>query len=281
MELATFLQKRNPGMMKVGRTFLAAIIFLTFQSTYAPAEWLRFGSDSSVFAIDPSMPTATDVIKLSHPLDRRVYRNACEARRFFGDPSLVLDEARRTAEIRLGTPDPFAVCTTDYNPVSGLTGEFGPLAEGHWSLNGPYGNRLDFAVKPESLRFVRQPGDANEDRIFNAADIRQVLDAAKYETQRPANWTEGDWNGAPNPDIIDAPPRGDGFFNSNDVVAALGTGLYEAGPYAAIADGITKVNNVPEPSTFVLTTFGFIFLLTFDRRRRNGGSAWRCCVTLA
>ena len=122
---------------------------------------------------------------------------------------------------------------------------------------------------PEPSSFVRQPGDANEDREVNSADIILVSGAGKYETGEPATWSEGDWNGAPNADFIDGPPPGDGVFDSKDLIAALGTGLYESGPYAATPVDSTEVVNVPEPSTFFLTVVGLFGLFASGRRRRK------------
>lgn len=62
---------------------------------------------------------------------------------------------------------------------------------------------------PGTVHFVgRRPGDANQDGRFDQADILLVLQAAKYDTGDPADWTEGDWNG-------------DGRFDSLDLVLAL------------------------------------------------------------
>ena len=108
---------------------------------------------------------------------------------------------------------------------------------------------------------MRQPGDANEDREFNAADIVQVLAGGKYETGEPATWSEGDWSGAPNAELTLSAPIGDGLFDSLDIVAALSAGLYETGPYAAQLDS-RKIDPrpVPEPSGLVLLAMGIAWL---------------------
>jgi hypothetical protein len=49
---------------------------------------------------------------------------------------------------------------------------------------------------------------------------RELDSAAKYLTGEPATIEEGDWTG-------------DGVFDQRDVVAALQTGSYQSGPYAA------------------------------------------------
>jgi hypothetical protein len=48
-----------------------------------------------------------------------------------------------------------------------------------------------------------------------------VLQTAKYLTGQPATCEEGDWNG-------------DGVFDQSDIVAALQTGNFRQGPYAAV-----------------------------------------------
>ena len=104
-----------------------------------------------------------------------------------------------------------------------------------------------------------QPGDSNLDGRFDASDIILTLGGGKYESGESATWGDGDWNGAPNPDFPlsgGIPPPGNGLFDSNDVIAALGTGLYETGPYAATLGDSADVNNVPEPSTFVIAALG-------------------------
>ena len=51
-------------------------------------------------------------------------------------------------------------------------------------------------------------GDSNADGRFDHLDISGLLQAAKYQTGRPATESEGDWNG-------------DGRFDRFDVVFAL------------------------------------------------------------
>jgi hypothetical protein len=67
-------------------------------------------------------------------------------------------------------------------------------------------------------------GDANLDRIFNSADLIQVLAAGKYEDNVPGNagWAEGDWNG-------------DGDFGTGDLVLALQQGGYVAAARPIVA----------------------------------------------
>ena len=56
-------------------------------------------------------------------------------------------------------------------------------------------------------------GDSNGDGVFDQLDIVQILQAGKYNTGLPADFSEGDWNR-------------DGLFNQLDIVAALQTDGY-------------------------------------------------------
>ena len=84
-------------------------------------------------------------------------------------------------------------------------------------------------VRPPQL----MAGDANQDLSFDQQDIVQVAQAARYLTGQPATWGEGDWDGAPGGEP-GRPPEGNGRFDQLDIVAALATGTYLAGPYAAL-----------------------------------------------
>ena len=78
---------------------------------------------------------------------------------------------------------------------------------------------------------VVQPGDAERDLDFDQFDIIHAFVAGnKYDTDEPATWEEGDWNGAPG-GSADEPPKGDGVFDRWDLTPALNTALYLTGPY--------------------------------------------------
>ena len=146
-------------------------------------------------------------------------------------------------------------------------GEFGAHSE--LRRQERYFPVLEVTLSDAADSFVRQPGDANEDREVNSDDIIQVAAAGKYETGQPATWGEGDWNGAPQLDLTTGPPAGDGLFDSGDVVAVLATGLYETGPYAAsLSVAAESTNTVPEPSTVLMLVIGSLLLLTAAQRQR-------------
>ena len=81
------------------------------------------------------------------------------------------------------------------------------------------GMLVDVAMSVEADPYL--PGDANRDSSFDQLDLVQVARGRKYDTGEPATWEEGDWND-------------DGVFNRLDVVAALATGNYLAGPYREV-----------------------------------------------
>jgi hypothetical protein len=75
----------------------------------------------------------------------------------------------------------------------------------HWTAEPPSPGRVDI--------MVRVPGDANDDGRFDQLDIVMALQAGKYMTGQPADWSEGDWTG-------------DGRFDPLDIVKALQAGAY-------------------------------------------------------
>jgi hypothetical protein len=97
-----------------------------------------------------------------------------------------------------------------------------------------------------------QAGDADQNLDFNQLDLVLVQVAAKYLTQQPATWGEGDWNGAPG-GSPGSPPQGDGVFDQLDIIAALNAGTYLTGPYAAVADngvvGDSQTSIIYNPGT--------------------------------
>lgn len=79
-------------------------------------------------------------------------------------------------------------------------------------------------------------GDADQDYDFDQFDLIRVQRSAKYLSGNLATWGEGDWDGGPG-GTVGFPPTGDGLFDESDIMAALQTGLYKTGPYAAMNNG--------------------------------------------
>ena len=78
-----------------------------------------------------------------------------------------------------------------------------------------------------------EAGDADQDFDFDQLDLVKVQIAAKYLSGQTATWGEGDWDGAPG-GTQGAPPPGNRQFDQLDIIAALASGLYLTGPYAAL-----------------------------------------------
>jgi hypothetical protein len=97
--------------------------------------------------------------------------------------------------------------------------------------------------------FGSYQGDLNLDKVFNSADLVDMLAAGTYEADVPSKWSTGDFNG-------------DGRTNSADLVTALSGGGYELGPRQATAA-------VPEPAGTTLLLLGSLALLR--RRHVPGG----------
>ena len=92
-------------------------------------------------------------------------------------------------------------------------------------------------------------GDANLDGEFNSGDLVKVFEAGKFETDQPAIWSEGDWDG-------------DARFGSGDFVLAFQAGAFEQGPRV---DAI-----VPEPNSIASALF--VLTLLFFRNRASSRS---------
>jgi hypothetical protein len=92
-------------------------------------------------------------------------------------------------------------------------------------------------------------GDADLNGEFNSSDFVQVFQVGKYETEQPAGWSEGDWNG-------------DGVFDTSDFVTAFQDGGYELGPKMDAAA-------VPEPGGWLLLAMGLSPVLFGRRIRRS------------
>ena len=128
------------------------IVITLMSAAYAQAEFIDFrpGDAPGVpFAINPSAPTVADTISFSHPLDGVVYGNACGAASVFGTPYLAIDESQQTVSMLFDESAKPGLCTRELDPVTGLEGDFGPLAAGDWALVGPFGQTRSFAVVPE------------------------------------------------------------------------------------------------------------------------------------
>ncbi|MHC4323917.1 MAG: hypothetical protein ACYSUX_06560 [Planctomycetota bacterium] len=116
------------------KILLQIIIVFVFYGT-------AFGVDSNVswipgdelqdFSRIPKIPTTNDTISFVIPTD--VFDNQWQAENSMGGtPTLVIDSERKTIILIFRPPLPPDPPQTEYDPVSGLEGYFGPLEEGSW-----------------------------------------------------------------------------------------------------------------------------------------------------
>ena len=95
------------------------------------------------------------------------------------------------------------------------------------------------ATDPRARRADRQGAEGRG--CGHGSQVRPVgsgqgPDRSQVPHREAATWGDGDWNGAPG-GTQGNPPRGDGFFNQLDIIAALNANTYLKGPYAAIPPG--------------------------------------------
>ncbi|MEZ6116311.1 MAG: hypothetical protein R3C28_07030 [Pirellulaceae bacterium] len=99
--------------------------------------------------------------------------------------------------------------------------------------------------------FENRPlGDANNDGVFDSADLVAVFQAGEYENNiaGDSSFDEGDWNG-------------DGEFDSSDLVAA-----FQAGTYSAAAE-LNSQQLSAQLSSQIAAATDVVFP---DSRRTNG-----------
>jgi hypothetical protein len=108
---------------------------------------VTFGVDSEVswisrdtrpdFSRTPANPTTNDRINFVIPTD--VFPNHFQGeQRLGGTPSLVIDTAQKTVDLRFLPPAPKDPDPTAYDPVSGVQGYFGPLEAGSWLFTAQF-----------------------------------------------------------------------------------------------------------------------------------------------
>jgi hypothetical protein len=89
------------------------------------------GDDLQDFVRFPQMPTTNDVISFTIPTD--VFDNQWQAEQTLGGtPTLIIDVVEKSIDLQFEPPAPKDPIPTEYDPVCGLQGYFGPLEEGSW-----------------------------------------------------------------------------------------------------------------------------------------------------
>lgn len=97
-------------------------------------------------------------------------------------------------------------------------------------------------------------GDTDLDGYFDSNDMISVFQTGLYETDQPADWQDGDWNG-------------NNRFETRDLIFAFQHGGYESGRYGTRSNAVA---NVPEPNyCFVLASIVMVGLTKSSRRRNK------------
>ncbi len=94
---------------------------------------------SESWTIEPRDPGIKDIITFCGPTKPPdIFSNACFANIEMGFPFITIHHDSRTIELQFQQLPPGLVCPLYFAPVCGLVGQFGPLAEGHWSFFSYY-----------------------------------------------------------------------------------------------------------------------------------------------
>jgi len=117
----------------MSRVLLQTIIVFVFCGVALGVDsnisWIS-GDDLWDFSRFPQNPTTIDSIGFTIPTD--VFRNQRQAEQSLGGiPTLTIDSVQKRIDLQFEPPAPTDPLT-EYDPVSGLQGYFGPLEEGSW-----------------------------------------------------------------------------------------------------------------------------------------------------
>ena len=118
----------------MSKSLLKTIIVLMFCGAALGVDsnisWIP-GDDLQDFYRFPLTPTTNDVISFTIPTD--VFDNQWQAEQMLGGtPTLIIDAVQKTIDLQFEPPTPEDPIPTEYDPVCGLQGYFGPLEEGSW-----------------------------------------------------------------------------------------------------------------------------------------------------
>lgn len=179
----------------------AVVCFANESETVAEVDWHGgVTPPSSIWLIEPEDPNINDIINFSGPTG--CFSNAiCAEVWMMGYRKITIDFDNKTVELWFEPPGP-GTCPAIWDPVSGLVGRFGPLAEGDWlffseSFNPHHPSfRIGFHVS--AIKVIEPNGGeslpAGSTYTINWADFRSdgncpgnyLLD---YSSDNAQNWT--------------------------------------------------------------------------------------------
>jgi hypothetical protein len=119
--------------MRIDKRLLWVSMVLCGTCLAAPTvSWIPGQTPPQEWTITPVNPTTSSAISFSGPTD--VFSNSCLADRGVeGHPVIAVDTTNRVVTLSFQGPLTM-LCTTLFQPVSGLQGQFGPLAAGRWTF---------------------------------------------------------------------------------------------------------------------------------------------------
>ena len=124
----------------MSRVLLQTIIVFVFcgiaLGVGSNVSWIS-GDDLQDFIRFPQNPTTNDIISFTISSD--VFYNQWQAEQCLGGtPTLIINSVEKRIDLYFEPPLPADPPPTEYDPVSGLEGYFGPLEEGSWIFFAQY-----------------------------------------------------------------------------------------------------------------------------------------------
>ena len=274
-------------------TYLAFGLILLLQRVATPldVEELRphRGESPPGNSYSPSPVSPSDVVHFVLNGDSMTYGNGC----FQGRRTLAVDEREQSATIEIEPLAPNAVCTLEYDPVTGVEGEIGPLTSGPWTVRDTFGNSVQFHVglmgdfdadglltvsDINALSMRSASGlhgrlfDLNDDQLVNAVDLTVWIKDLQSSWIGDANvdnvfntsdlvkvFQSGKFEQNVSANWSEGDWNGDGLFDSGDLVTAFQDGGFEMSPQGA-------VHAVPEP---LCTHFLWLGVFAVLQRRNS------------
>lgn len=115
------------------KPLLILFCLISAQAFAASVTWIDGVSPPIGWTVDPNHPGPSDIVTFSGPLDF-IYSSSCNARGSLGGtPQITVDTLNKEVRLSFQGPAP-TQCAAIWAPVSGLHGDFGPLAPGYWTF---------------------------------------------------------------------------------------------------------------------------------------------------
>lgn len=254
----------------MNKSVLQAILAFALSGAVFAAEpsvsWIS-GSNPPDLSRQPANPTTNDVISFTLPTD--VYSSRREAELILGGkPTLTINPAQM--RIELDFVPPASSGSSAYNPVSGLEGHFGPLAEGWWTLFIQFPGTI--FIDPFRVRFADPApvisgrvhtadgvGIANVILIFsNSGGVAITSAKGNYAKEVPFGWSG---KATPFKDgfVFDPPER-----TYSNVKSSIPGQDYEGREVGAPVDRFFTEQFVPGKDVFDLANKSILFTPTKD-----------------